>query len=115
MFLNYGPQQLNLIQRLDCFTRNSWGEWACVSFSGPDALVDYLRWCWRELTDSCWQWMQCETVASHLSAACSQRVQQLMRALFGCFNRSDMRQRRFYFHWAANTAVCNGKMMICCR
>lgn len=95
--LNYGPQQLNLIQRLDCFTRNSWGEWACVSFSGPDALVDYLRWCWRELTDSCWQWMQCETVASHLSAACSQRVQQLMRALFGCFNRSDMRQRRFLF------------------
>lgn len=95
--LNYGPNQLNLIQRLDCFTRNSWGEWACVAFSGPEALVDYLRWCWRELTDSCWQWMQCETVASHLSAACSQRVQQLMRALFGCFNRSDMRQRRFLF------------------
>ncbi|HMY38328.1 MAG TPA: class I adenylate cyclase [Marinagarivorans sp.] len=95
--LNYGPNQLNLIQRLDCFTRNSWGEWACVSFSGQEALVDYLRWCWRELTDTCWQWMQCETVASHLSTACSQRVQQLMRALFNCFNRSDMRQRRFLF------------------
>lgn len=95
--LNYGPNQVNLIQRLDCFTRNSWGEWACVSFSGQEALVDYLRWCWRELTDTCWQWMQCETVASHLSAACSQRVQQLMRALFSCFNRSDMRQRRFLF------------------
>ena len=95
--LNYGPNQLNLIQRLDCFTRNTWGEWACISFTGPEALVDYLRWCWRELAETCWQWMQCETVASHLGVACSQRVQQLMRALFNCFNRSDMRQRRFLF------------------
>lgn len=95
--LNYGPNQINLIQRLDCFTRNSWGEWACVSFCGPEALVDYVRWCWRELSDTCWQWMQCETVASHLSTACSQRVLQLMRAVFECFNRSDMRQRRFLF------------------
>ncbi|MEY4588123.1 MAG: hypothetical protein RL497_199 [Pseudomonadota bacterium] len=95
--LNYGANQTNLIQRLDCFTRNSWGEWACVSFSGEEALVEYLRWSWRALNENCLQWMQCETVGSNLGAACSQRTQQLMRALFSCFSSHDMRQRRFLF------------------
>lgn len=95
--LNYGPNQLNLIQRLDCFTRNSWGEWACISFAGEEALVDFLRWCWRELNETCLNWLQCETVGRNLSAACSLRIQQLMRALFNCFNCHDMRQRRFLF------------------
>ncbi|HEY6528061.1 MAG TPA: class I adenylate cyclase [Cellvibrionaceae bacterium] len=95
--LNYGPNQINLIQRLDCFTRNSWGEWGCISFAGEEALIDYLRWSWRELNETGWQWMQCETVASNLSTACSQRLRMLMRGLFACYSRSDMRQRRFLF------------------
>ncbi|RYZ94399.1 MAG: hypothetical protein EOO68_20325 [Moraxellaceae bacterium] len=68
-----------------------------MSFTGEEALVDYLRWSWRELNETGWQWMQCETVASNLSTACSQRLRLLMRGLFDCYSRSDMRQRRFLF------------------
>lgn len=95
--LNYGVNSVNLIQRLDCFTHNSWGEWTCKSFVGEEAVVDYLRWCWREVTESCLQWMQCEAVSHHLGVACVQRLQQLMRALFNCFSSHDARQRRFLF------------------
>jgi adenylate cyclase, class 1 len=95
--LNYGTYAQNLLRRLDVVLRNSWGELYFFAFCGEEALLDFIRWYWREAQQTQAAQWQIEVVQGAHASAISQRLDQLLRDIMLCFSRHTGRQSRYLF------------------